>query len=129
MATHVHSLYETEVSSLSWPSHVENHEQAPLSLTDACCVSGMSPSSVGRMFVRYLGMTPERSIFKTKMDCAQSLLWTTRLPVSGIGAGMGLEDVANCSKKSRQYAGIGPPMYRHREAVILYQGAAIRWFR
>lgn len=97
---------------------ISDHTHRPLGLDDLAHFSGMSRSSVGRMFKRYLNCTPGEWVLDERMRRACHLLRTTRLPVSEIGQRVGIEDPFYFSKLFKKAQGVAPLGYRKQAEYL-----------
>ncbi len=97
---------------------IHDHRHEKLSLEDLARFSGRSLSAVGRLFRRYLDVTPVTFIIHSKMDHARQLLSTTRLQVSEIGRRVGIEDPYYFSKLFKKSVKITPLEYRRKSSLL-----------
>lgn len=84
----------------------------PLSLSDLVTFSGLSPSTVGRMFRKHLRTTPVVWIQRQKMQLAGNLLRTRRLTIAEVGEHVGIPDPYYFSKCFHKHTGSSPRDYR-----------------
>ncbi len=118
------ALSRAEANEQDWPEqlqrmagHVRSRIAAPLSLRDLCAFSGLSPSAVGRLFVKHAGVTPVRFITERKLAHARGLLTTTSLPIAEVGARVGVAELSYFSKLFRKHMDCSPLQYRQRAIV------------
>jgi len=82
------------------------------SLRDLVEFSGLSASTVGRMFREHLHTTPVEWILQTKLERAKTLLRTQRLSVAEVAGLVGIPDIYYFSKCFKQVEGQSPLAYR-----------------
>lgn len=97
---------------------VRSHQNQKLSLEHVAKFAERSPSAVGRMFQKHLGMTTVEFIAQTKMKTAQQLLSTSRLSVGEIGRRVGIEDPYYFSKLFRKTVGCSPLEHRKKSSLL-----------
>lgn len=97
---------------------VHSHLHRKLSLEHVAEFAERSPSAVGRMFQKHLGMTTVEFIAQTKMKTAQQLLSTSRLSVGEIGRRVGIEDPYYFSKLFRKTVGCSPLEHRRKSSLL-----------
>lgn len=97
---------------------VRSHLHEKLSLVHLARLSQLSPSAVGRLFRKHLKMTPVTFIARTKMELAQELLSTSRLPVAEVGRRVGIDDPYYFSKLFRKTVGCSPREHRKRSSLL-----------
>lgn len=98
--------------------YVEFHIHNPLSLRDLVEFSGLSASSVGRLFHTHLGVTPVEWVLRRKICEAQTLLRTTQLTLMEVAARVGIADVSYFSKRFQRETGTSPLRYRRETPWI-----------
>ncbi len=125
LETLVASVDEMEAGNASGPVElramvqwVEQHLSEQQSLADLCTISGLCPSTVGRMFRKHLNTTPVTYIARRKVAYARGLLATTSMTVSEIGRRAGIDDVAYFSKLFRKHQGMSPLAFRRHSALV-----------
>ena len=89
-----------------------------LSLRDLVEFSGLSPSTVGRMFRQHLHTTPVEWILQTKLERAKTLLRTQRLSVAEVAGLVGIPDIYYFSKCFKQVEGQSPLAYRRQSGWL-----------
>jgi len=117
----VSSEQRSEVHDHGVPPEIERmkefisfHISSPLSLRELVEFSGLSPSTVERLFRKYLRTTPVAWILSAKMERAKVLLRTRRLSVAEIGSEVGIPDPYYFSKRFRRVCGKSPLEYRRQ---------------
>lgn len=108
--------YPEELKRMMQFIDLSSHE--PLSLHDLVDYSKLSPSGVGRMFVKHLKVTPVQWITQQKLKVAKHLLATTHLQVSEIGKKVGWDDPYYFSKLFKKNVGHTPLGYRKKISVL-----------
>jgi AraC-like DNA-binding protein len=93
---------------------VEKHRRRKMGLKELARISGLGVSAVGRMFQRYLGITPIAFITRYRIDYAKHLLSGTRIQVAEIGCRVGIDDPYYFSKLFRKTTGVTPLEYRRK---------------
>lgn len=81
-------------------------------------VSGLSSATIHRLFMRCVGMPPQRWIAGVRADVAQRLLRTTALSVAEVGQRVGLDDPFHFSRFFKRMTGVSPQRYRGRDPRI-----------
>lgn len=97
---------------------VRNHFHQKLSLEHIAEFAKRSPSAVGRLFRKHLGVTPVEFITRAKMELAQQLLSTSRLPVGEVGRRVGIDDPYYFSKLFRKTVGCTPLEHRKKSSLL-----------
>ena len=97
---------------------VRRQTDKKISLENLADFSGLSLSTVGRMFRRHLGVTPMQWITRTRMEQAARLLAGSWTPVSVVARRVGMEDPYYFSKLFKKVMGLSPRAYRKRAALF-----------
>jgi AraC-like DNA-binding protein len=100
-------------------SYLHDHLAERISLPELATHIGCNPSTVTRLFARYLQRTPMQWLLDARMDRAAHLLVTTALPVGEIGRQVGIDDPYYFSKRFRQYYGVAPTVYRRQSSLLV----------
>jgi AraC-like DNA-binding protein len=98
--------------------YIRDHLGARLRMDDLIDASGMSESTIGRLFRRHLGCTAVEWITAERMRRGAEMLRTSRLTVAAVGRAVGFEDPYYFSKCFRRQMGMAPLAWR-RSARIL----------
>jgi len=104
--------HETPSELERMKTYIRGNLRRPLSLSDLVEFTGLSASSIGRMFQRHLSTTPVNWILQTKMEQAKALLRTRRLSIAEIGEQVGIADPYYFSKCFKSRTGQSPQQYR-----------------
>ena len=72
----------------------------------------LSEGHLSRHFTRRMGMSPIEFMHRLRAEQACRLLQSTALPVAGIAAGVGYDEVAYFSRCFRKQVGRSPRQYR-----------------
>jgi AraC-like DNA-binding protein len=96
---------------LAW---LDDHLAEPLSVDRVARKAGASRTTLARHFRRKLGMTLNQYLLHKRIDRAKSLLITSNLPISEVGASVGIADPQYFNKQFRRVDGQSPT--RHRES-------------
>lgn len=81
-------------------------------------ISGLGSATVHRLFLRFIGMPPQRWIAALRAEVAQRLLRTTAIPVAEVGRRVGLNDPFHFSRFFKRQSGLSPQLYRERNRKI-----------
>jgi AraC-like DNA-binding protein len=91
---------------------------SPVGLDDLAALSGLSRSTVGRLFRQYLGCSPTEWLLRRRMAEARRLLRSTRMPVSEVGRKVGIHDPYYFSKVFKQANGMPPLAFRKTRGMF-----------
>lgn len=98
--------------------YVRDHLDTPISSQTLIDFSGLSWSTLTRMFKRHLGHTPLDWVAEERLRTAEELLRTSRLSVGRIGAMVGYEDPFYFSRVFRRRRGQSPMQYRRARGKL-----------
>jgi AraC-like DNA-binding protein len=98
--------------------HVRANLHRRLTIADLEQVSASSAATVSRLFGRHLRMSPMTWIIRQRIEKAKELLSTTLLPVSEVGARVGVDDAFYFSKLFKKSAGQTATDYRRRNSLL-----------
>lgn len=99
-------------------AHIQEHLSEKLTVDTIAQNIGYSPSYFARIFVEETGMSPYQFVVKSRMERAQQLLQTTRIPIQDIAFQTGFNSAANFCYAFRRYCGKTPQQYRHTTAAL-----------
>ncbi|MBN1676679.1 MAG: AraC family transcriptional regulator [Kiritimatiellae bacterium] len=99
-------------------SHVPAHLHEPVAIASLADIAHCSPSTVSRLFRRYLGISPGQWIMKQKMEHASTLLATTTLRVAQVGRRVGIDDPYYFSKAFKKYRQVTALKYRQMSGGV-----------
>jgi AraC-like DNA-binding protein len=99
-------------------NHVRGNLGSSISIADLEGVSSCSAATVSRLFTRHLRMSPVTWIIRQRIARARELLSTTLLPVSEVGAQVGVDDAFYFSKLFRKTTGQTATGYRRRNSLL-----------
>lgn len=92
--------------------YVEFNIQKPLSLNELVNFSGLSASTVGRLFRANYKLTPVEWILRKKIDRAKILLSTRRMPIKVVAEQVGIPDPYYFSKVFKRLVGKSPKEFK-----------------
>lgn len=93
-------------------SYINNHLNAPLSITELAKMCAMSESTFRRAFIEVTGQSPKKYINQQKIQKAKKLLQSSELTVSGLCDTLGFYDSAYFVKLFKKHTGLTPLAYR-----------------
>ncbi len=93
-------------------AYIQAHLSDKLSVEKIAASAGYSTSYFSHLFAQETGMSPYQFVMKSRVEHAQQLLQTTRLPIQEIAFQCGFNSVANFSYSFHRMAGISPHEYR-----------------
>jgi two-component system response regulator YesN len=88
--------------------YVEDNLDQPLGVSDVADALYLNPDYLSRAFKASYGIPLKEYITKAKMETAQTLLRTTRLPVNTIAARVGYDNFPHFSYTYKKVMGISP---------------------
>lgn len=94
--------------------YVHAHLNRPLGLREVARAVGLSPSRLGALFRRQMGISPARYLRRVRVNIAARLLHETTLSVREVAARTGFASLPAFSRTFRQVLGEAPTAYRHR---------------
>jgi AraC-like DNA-binding protein len=80
----------------------------------ACCIS---ESSLRRLFLEHLGISPVQYRLQSKLNRAMHLLHSTDMPIKEIAASLHFYDTAYFCKVFRSHVGMTPTQYLHNKRL------------
>ena len=92
--------------------YITVHPEENLTREKMCSMTGVSESTLRRLFKTFMGKSIYEFIKDTKMVYATHLLATTLEPISEIGYQLGYESPSYFTKRFRENYGISPQAYR-----------------
>jgi AraC-like DNA-binding protein len=110
--------YNSNIEIERMKQFIAERINAPLSLRDLVEFSGLSPSTVGRLFREHLQTTPVTWIVRFKIERAQTLLRTRRFSIAEVGRQVGFSDSYYFSKSFKKIFGQSPREYRENSMWI-----------
>ncbi|MGW4799971.1 AraC family transcriptional regulator [Nonomuraea sp. NPDC004297] len=96
---------------------VARFEEAPAHpwrLDDLARAVNLDPAYLGRLFVRYVGLTPLGFLARLRAEHAATLLAHSSLPAARVGAAVGWDDPTYFARRFRTLVGLTPTEYRRR---------------
>lgn len=93
-------------------SYIDEHFAKPLTLTQLSAVAHLSVRQLSSRFRQSEGQTPLQYLTQVRMQRAQWLLQSTRLPVQQVADAVGYTNLAAFSDRFRHYCGHSPRYYR-----------------
>lgn len=94
--------------------YITVHPEENLTVERMCAMTGVSESTLRRLFKKVMGKSIFDFIMDTKMVYATHLLTTTMEPISEIGYQLGYESPSYFTKRFRENFGISPQEYRKK---------------
>ncbi len=94
--------------------YIQSHLTDKLTVEEIAASTGYSPSYFSHMFAEETGLSPYQFVLKSRLDQAQQLLKTTRLPVQEIAFQCGFNSAANFCYTFRRVTGMSAHDYRRR---------------
>ncbi len=94
-------------------THMHNHYQANLRITDYADLCGMSYSEFIRRFRSNFGLSPLAYLTTIRMKSASELLLSTKQPISDIAYKVGYKNPLYFSRLFKKYSGSSPVEYRN----------------
>lgn len=91
---------------------IRSHPGRPVRVEDMAAELHVSPEHFSRIFRRLQGVSPRGFITRTRMEAAQSLLLTSRHPVSRIAELLGYESPFYFSRLFKAKVGVSPSVFR-----------------
>lgn len=95
-------------------AYLVEHCNEDLSIHDLAAMSGLSQSRFMYLFRERFGMAPKEYQTNLRIGNAKTLLITTRLPISEIGAMSGYSDPLYFSRVFKKHTGQSPKQYRQQ---------------
>jgi len=95
-------------------ARLEAAPSAPWRLDELAEAVNLDPAYLGRLFRRYLGLSPLGFLARVRAERAASLLVNSALPVARIGASVGWDDPTYFARRFRSLVGLTPTEYRRR---------------
>ena len=92
----------------------EHCTDSELSIIGVSRRSGLSDAHFRRLFVKYMGISPQKYLINLKIDRAKELLALEWLTVSEIAEQSGFSDFAYFSRLFKNYTGTSPLGYRRQ---------------
>ncbi|WP_336215313.1 AraC family transcriptional regulator [Nonomuraea sp. LPB2021202275-12-8] len=86
----------------------------PWRLDDLARGVNLDPAYLGRLFGRYVGLTPLGFLARLRAERATTLLTHSALPVARVGAAVGWDDPTYFARRFRALVGLTPTEYRRR---------------
>jgi len=95
-------------------AHMRRHCERPLTLDGLAERSGMSKSSLNRLFLKAVGKSPVDRLIEFRVERAKALLEDLSLNIGEVAARCGFEDSNYFSRRFRLSTGLSPRTYRGR---------------
>jgi AraC family L-rhamnose operon transcriptional activator RhaR len=83
-------------------------------LDDLARAASIDPAYLGRLFVRYTGLTPMNFLARVRAERAATLLAHSTLSAAQVGAAVGWDDPTYFARRFRTLVGLTPSEYRRR---------------
>ncbi|GAA3585871.1 hypothetical protein GCM10022419_079910 [Nonomuraea rosea] len=95
-------------------ARLEAEPARPWRLDDLARAANLDPAYLGRLFVRYVGLTPLGFLARLRAERAATLLAHSALPAARVGAAVGWDDPTYFARRFRALVGLTPTEYRRR---------------
>ncbi len=92
--------------------HMESNYQRNLQIADVADYVGLSRSQLFRVFIKHGGMPPQQALQAIRLKQAETLLYTTELPLKAVALSSGFSSAARMGDVFRQEKGMTPTQYR-----------------
>ncbi|WP_188189003.1 AraC family transcriptional regulator [Nonomuraea sp. SYSU D8015] len=86
----------------------------PWRLDDLAGAVNLDPAHLGRLFRRYVGLTPLGFLARLRAERAATLLAHSTMPAARVGAAVGWDDPTYFARRFRTLVGLTPTEYRRR---------------
>jgi AraC-like DNA-binding protein len=93
--------------------YIRKHINQPIELSELAESSRLSKTHFIRLFKQEVGSTPVQYINRKKIEQAQLLLLTGRMPVKTIAYSLAIDDDSYFSRMFKKTTGVTPQEYRH----------------
>lgn len=98
--------------------YLHHHRSERVSCSALARACGVSPATLTRVVQRHCGTAPAAWARRLRLEHAQELLRTTRLPLEAIAAKTGFSDAFHLARVCRRLHGETPSGYRRRHALL-----------
>jgi len=98
---------------------IEDHPDAPLTLTDLARGVRLSPYHFLRMFQQVAGITPHQYILRARLRHAAVRLVSDSAHVLDVALDAGFGDLSNFNRAFRAEFGVSPRVYRHSKGRLV----------
>ncbi len=95
-------------------SLIEARLRETLSVPDLASEAQLSQNYLARAFRARYGMTVPNYMLRRRIELAQHLLTTSRLPIKQVAAEVGLADIQHFNKQFRRLVGVSPSAFREK---------------
>ncbi|MFC4113118.1 AraC family transcriptional regulator [Nonomuraea zeae] len=95
-------------------ARLEAEPAHPWRLEDLARAVSLDPAYLGRLFGRYVGLTPMGFLARLRAERAATLLANSALPAARVGAAVGWDDPTYFARRFRALVGLTPTEYRRR---------------
>lgn len=92
--------------------YIRRHITEPLQLEQLASKACVSKDHFIRLFKQEIGETPQKYINRKKIEQAQILLATSKIPVKNISYALGIDDYSYFNRLFKKWAGVSPQKYR-----------------
>ncbi len=92
--------------------HIETHFVDEIDAENLAALAGLSVPHFNRLFRKVLRLSPMEYVLSLRVQEAQRLLATTRMPLSEVAAATGFYDQSHFTKRFRKVTGVTPSGYR-----------------
>lgn len=102
-------------------ARIEAAPDHPWRLDDLARAVNLDPDYLGRLFGRYVGLTPLGFLARVRAERAATLLAHSSLPAARVGAAVGWDDPTYFARRFRTLVGLTPTEYRRRSRSALVE--------
>ena len=95
-------------------AYIQSHLSENITVDEIAASTGYSRSYFSHVFTQETGMSPYQFVKKSRIESAQQILKTTRLPIQDIAFQCGFNSTANFCYTFRCMTGVSPHNYRKR---------------
>ncbi|MFI6787660.1 AraC family transcriptional regulator [Nonomuraea sp. NPDC050383] len=108
-------------------ARLEADPARPWRLDDLARAVNLDPAYLGRLFGRYVGLTPLGFLARLRAERAATLLTHSTLPAARVGAAVGWDDPTYFARRFRTLVGLTPSEYRRHSRAAAAQAAPAVW--
>ena len=98
-------------------THIEKHLDSTITIKDLAALVRLSSYHFCRTFRASLGDSPHSYLMRRRVQHAQGLMLTSKMPLGQIAAACGLADQPHFNKLFRRFVGENPGAWRRARAV------------
>jgi AraC family transcriptional regulator len=103
--------------------YIESHIESPITIPELANIAGLSPSYFCRAFRESVKESPHCFVMRRRIARSQSLMSTTKAPLSHIAIDCGFADQAHFSRVHRKLVGVAPGYWRRMQPAEEFAAA------